>query len=248
MERKSILLVEDDANVRNIIKFALERNYRVLEASGYLEAIDHLSKPVDLALIDYVLPGRDGFELLKAIREIKPTLPAIIMTAYSNETVAIEALRAGATDYIKKPLSLRYLMIRVSEILGEEIDVRHTEEDNGPPEGVENKDEFIMDGIAAYIEEKYMEVLTLDKLAVMAGMNKFRLCRAFKERFGQTFKSYLNSVRIKNAKELLKSPDLSISEIAYIAGYGSIVHFERIFKKRCGMSPKEYRRRHNRGD
>ncbi|GAB4410792.1 MAG: hypothetical protein OHK0032_06590 [Thermodesulfovibrionales bacterium] len=243
MERKSILLVEDDADVRDIIRFVLERNYNVLEASRYSEAIGYLSKPLDLALIDYILPDHDGFELLKAIRKVKPTLPAIIMTAYSNETVAIKAVRAGATDYIKKPLSLISLMRKVSEILGEKIDTGHRED-----ETVESRDEFIMDGIATYIEEKYMEGLTLDKLAAMAGMNKFRLCRAFKGRFGQTFKSYLNSVRIKNAAELLKSPDLSISEIAYIAGYGSIVHFERIFKERYGISPVEYRRKRSKGD
>lgn len=88
--------------VRDMIKDAFEREYNVLEASGYSDAIKLFRYPFDLALIDYVLPDSDGFEVLKAIREAKPALPAIIMTSYSNENIAIKAIRTEVTDYIKK--------------------------------------------------------------------------------------------------------------------------------------------------
>ena len=236
MNKKTILLVEDDTVVREVIKDALKREYNVLEASGYSEAIKLFSYPIDLALIDYILPDGDGFEVLKAIREVKPELPAIIMTAYSNENVVLMAIRTEVADYIKKPLKLAYLRKRLSEILGDM-------EANKNLEGLESREEFVLDGVAAYLEEKYMKELTLDKVAGMACMSRFRFCRRFKERFGQSFVSYLNSIRVKNAAELLKKPNLTITEIAQFVGYKSITHFERMFRTIHGISPGEYRKK-----
>jgi two-component system response regulator YesN len=235
MNKKTILLVEDDTVVREVIKDALKREYNVLEASGYSEAIKLFGYPIDLALIDYVLQDSDGFEVLKAIREVRPELPAIIMTAYSNENVVLRAIRTEVADYIKKPLKLAYLRKRLSEILGDM-------EANKNLEGLESREEFVLDGVAAYLEEKYMKELTLDKVAGMACMSRFRFCRTFKERFGQSFVSYLNSIRVKNAAELLKKPNLTITEIAQFVGYKSITHFERMFRTLYGVSPGEYRK------
>jgi len=235
MEKKSILLVDDDEVVRTMIKGFLEREYNVLEASSYSEAIKLLRYPLDLALVDYILPDSDGFELLKAIRDEKLALPAIIMTGYSNEAVVIKALRSAVADYIKKPIKLSYLRMRLSEILGGEWTNEHTE-------NVGTKEEFILDGTAAYIEEKYMKDLSLNRISRMACMNRFKFCRAFKQRFGKTFTSYLNHIRIKKASELLKNPNLSVTEIAFFVGYGSFSQFMRVFKTIYGVSPKEYRR------
>jgi two-component system response regulator YesN len=235
MEKKSILFVDDDEVVRTMIKGFLEREYNVLEASSYSEAVKLLRYPIDLALIDYILPDSDGFDLLKAIREEKVTLPAIIITGYSNETVVIKALRSAVADYIKKPIKLSYLRRRLSEILGGEWTIGHTD-------SVGTREEFILDGIAAYIEEKYMKDLTLDKIARVACMNRFKFCRVFKQRFGKTFLSYLNSIRVKKASELLKNSNLSVTEIAFSVGYGSFSQFKRVFKKVYFLSPKDYRR------
>jgi YesN/AraC family two-component response regulator len=235
MKKKTILLVDDDEVVRTMIKGFIEREYNVLEASSYSDAVKLLGYPIDIALIDYILPDSDGFDLLKAIREEKVALPAIMMTGYSNEAVVIKALRSAVADYFKKPIKLSYLRRRLSEILGGEWTDEHTD-------NVGTKEEFILDGIAAYIEEKYMKDLTLDKIARMACMNRFKFCRAFKERVGKTFTSYLNSIRLKKASELLKTTNLAITEIAFFVGYGSFSQFERIFKKVYGLSPKNYRR------
>lgn len=240
MKKKTILLVDDDAVIRDLIKGALERHYKVFAVSTYSESVKHLKNHVDLALLDYKLPDGDGLELLKTIRKKRPLLPAIMMTGYSDEAVAIKAIRSGVTDYVKKPFNLRYLMQKVSETLGEGGLIGYKEEKK-IFEDAENRDEFIMDGIAAYIEEKYTEELTREKIAEMANMNRNKFCIAFKKRFGHTFTSYLNRIRTKKAAELLKNPDLNITEIAYFVGYGSIVHFERVFKEKYGVSPRKYR-------
>lgn len=237
MPSKSILVVEDDEIVRALIKDFLAREYNVIEASCYLQAVKKLTNHIDIALIDYALPDRDGFELLKAIRQIKAGLPVIMMTAYGTEMIAVKALRRGATDYIKKPMKLAYLMKRISELLAEPGDRKFFE-----LKPAEDRKEFMMESIAWHIEENYMEDFSLDKLSGRLGINKFDFCRSFKERFGQGFISYLNNTRIKNAAELLGNHNLSITEIAYAVGYKSFTHFERVFKRIYGMPPREYRR------
>lgn len=235
VRKNTILLVDDDPVVRDIIKVALEGRYEVLTASNYSEAITYLGDRIDLALIDYVLPDGDGLDLLKAIRAVRPELSVIIMTGYSTEAVIIKALRAGATDYIKKPVSIKYLSEKISGIF-------ECKGVNGQPENVGSREEFIIDGIADYIAERYRDDLTLDQLAEKACMNKYKFCKVFKRRIGQSLTSYLNYVRVNNSAELIQNPDLSITEIAFYIGYKSIVHFERMFKSQYGMSPREFRK------
>lgn len=119
MKKKTILLVDDDFAVRNTLKDYLEKKYTVLEASGCKEVIRQLAKPIDLAIIDFILPDADGFKVLKILRAINGSLPVIIITGYGSENLAIEAIRHKASDYIKKPVELAYLKKRVSEALNQ---------------------------------------------------------------------------------------------------------------------------------
>jgi YesN/AraC family two-component response regulator len=235
MFKKSLLLVDDDAVIRDVIKSALNNDYHVFEASTYLDAMKFPFQSVDLAIVDYILPDRDGFEVLQSLRNRNPALPVIIMTGYGNEDVIIQALRKNVTDYIKKPVNLRYLRERVSNILGDE---KGRKDDALPSYKGKH-----LDIIAKHIQENYMGELTLDKLARLACMNRFSFCRAFKERFSQSFISYVNSIRLKNAGELLKDSRTSITEIAFSVGYRNSGHFNRVFKAVYKMSPREYRRK-----
>lgn len=234
MTSRSILLVDDDANLREVTRLILERdNYDVLEAPNYAEAVEQGAKNVDLALVDYVLPDRDGLEVAEALRKVKPGLPVILMTAYGSEDVAVRALRAGVTDYIGKPFSARYLRERVATILKGE-DERKSGDVKNPGE--------VLDNISDYLREHYMEDITLPSLARMAGMSRFRFCRLFKERFGQSFVSYVNRIRIGITRELLGKSHLTISEIAYFVGFKTVGHFDRVFKDIEGVCPTEYRK------
>jgi YesN/AraC family two-component response regulator len=185
------------------------------------------------------LPDSDGFKALKALRNGIPKLPAIIMTANGSESIILKATRAEAADYICKPIRLYSLKQQVSEILKAETDTRQYDR-----RGKENKREIsLLDGTLSYIEEHYTKHLTLDMLAHKVNMNKFKFCKTFKAQTGQTFISYLNNVRIRNAMGLLEKADLNITEIAYGVGYKSIVHFDRVFKEAHGVSPREYRKK-----
>jgi YesN/AraC family two-component response regulator len=236
MMKKTLLLVDDDVLIRDILKSALEMDYRVLEADCYEAAVRLVAQPIDFAIIDYLLPDRDGFEVLRALRETYPALPAIMMTGHSNENVVIKAIRSTVADYIKKPLNLAYLRLRVSQILRET-------QGNGPLAHMQNSEESILEGVAGYIKENYMKDVTLDQLSRMACMNRFKFCRAFKKKFGKSFVSYTNKIRIDRADDLLRNTDLNIIDIAYLVGFQSVVHFGRIFKRIHGIAPREYRAR-----
>jgi two-component system, response regulator YesN len=236
MNTKTLLIVDDDAQIRSLLRSSLEKHYIVLEASGYFEAIRLLKYPFDLAIIDYLLPDRDGFEVLKILREVCPTLPVIIMTGHTDENLVIKAIRQDVADYIKKPLNLKYLRKRLSEMFAEVHDPQESER-------VETREYYVLDGIASYIEANYMQDLNLEIIAKMACMSRFRFCRAFKERFGKSFISYLNAVRIRKASELLRNPNYNIQEISYDVGYRNPGHFNRVFKTAHKISPREYRKK-----
>jgi|GEM_PF-2425701 two-component SAPR family response regulator len=142
--KKTILLVADDDVVMELLRSWLGRDYILLEASRCLEVKEALSNLIDLAIVDYCLPDGDGFEILKVIKELKLKIPIIFMTAYSSEALAIKALRAGVTDYLKKPLNFAYLSGKLSEILEEMKNEKDIERS-------ESRKVFIVDSLAAFL-------------------------------------------------------------------------------------------------
>jgi YesN/AraC family two-component response regulator len=237
---KTLFLVEDDVSMMTFIRESFQEEYTILEARTYSAAIGQIREHMDLAIIDYVLPDGNGLSLVPTMLSRKPSLPVILMTAYSHEAVILKALRAGVRDYIRKPFAVADLRMRVSDILGENTLNEHNEQTE--IRKVKSRREFIMDSMSHYIEEHYMKDLTLHSLASMAGMDKFSFSRAFKDRNGESFVACLNRVRIKRAAELMKNNDLNITDIALYVGYGSVEHFSRIFRATFGAGPREYRK------
>lgn len=236
MEKKTLLLVEDDDTLRDLLRGALEDAYKVVEASNPSEAREKAGGPVDLAIVDYRLPDGNGFDVVRSIRATKSELPIILITAFGSEHLATEALRTSVTDYIKKPLSIAYLREKLSEILGRAGIERLQEE------GVQTGEASAMERISGYIEDNYRKDLTSDELAERTSLDVREFNRAFNDRFGMGVKAYLNTVRLGKAAELLKSnPELAVADIAFFVGFESVAYFGRLFKTTYGMSPSKYR-------
>ena len=119
MDRPRILVVEDDAAIREGVVDALQfHGYATLEAGdGRRGGEMALSCAYDLLLLDLVLPGRDGLDVLQELRELRPTQPVIILTARSEEKDRVRGLRLGADDYVVKPFSIEELLARVEAVL-----------------------------------------------------------------------------------------------------------------------------------
>lgn len=119
MEKQSILTVEDDAAIRRGIVDALRYSgYQVFEAARGDTGRDMaVGRAYDLLLLDVVLPGCDGLDILRAVREARPTQPVILLTARGEENDRVEGLRLGADDYVVKPFSVKELLARVDAVL-----------------------------------------------------------------------------------------------------------------------------------
>lgn len=94
--------------------------------------------------------------------------------------------------------------------------------------------------IHQYISEHYTEKILLDNICFLFGTNKTSLCRDFKAEYGTTVLSYINGLKIKEAKSRLRNNKLSVTEISEALGFNSIHYFCRLFKKSTGLTPKEY--------
>jgi DNA-binding response OmpR family regulator len=119
MDTRRILVVEDDSAIRRGIADALTfAGYEVLQAGNGPDGLAQgLRATFDLLLLDLILPGASGFEILKRVRSARATLPVIILTARGEEDDRVEGLRLGADDYIVKPFSVRELLARVQAVL-----------------------------------------------------------------------------------------------------------------------------------
>ena len=113
-----ILVVEDEENIRKVIKKILEINeFEVLEARDGAEAMDiFYTEKVDLIILDWMLPKVNGIEVLKMVRQ-ESSVPVLMLTAKSQEDDEVEGLEVGANDYLKKPFSLKILITRVKKLL-----------------------------------------------------------------------------------------------------------------------------------
>jgi len=115
---KNILIVDDEPDIREILRYNLEKaGFNITEASSGDDALNKLSKDLDLAILDIMMPGNDGYEVCKKIREQGNTLPIIFLTAMDREFDEVRGLEVGGDDYIKKPFSPKMLIARINAIL-----------------------------------------------------------------------------------------------------------------------------------
>jgi two-component system, response regulator YesN len=254
--KKRILIVEDDADIIKSQRELLSDRFTVIIKSSGAQAIRYLKEnpDIDLALLDIKLPDMSGIEVLKEIKKLKPCVPAIIITAFGNENVAVKAFRCGARDYVKKPFSNDELVRRIDFCLSLNIIEQAKHRTVLTNEADELAADFVCSTTAGrknhhllqalkYIHNNFSTDISLDQVAGTAGISKYHFCRCFKEMTGLTYQSYLNRVRIEQAKKFLHDDALSITDTGYAVGYSDLTHFERIFKKLTGTTPSQYRRR-----
>lgn len=252
----TILVVDDDAGVREALAAALSARYTVETVATASAALDTLcTYPVDLILLDHRLPDLAGVDVLKLIKRFFPSTLVILITGYGSEDVAIRALRGGARDYIQKPIDCAELQARVAALLN--LRRNGTERRQNPyvqeqsaayplalPENDPQRSDLgraILKAIR-HIDAHLDGALSLAAVARAAGMSKYYFCRRFKACTGLHFREYLVRRRIARAKELLKTTGRSITDIFPDVGFKDMTHFGRVFKKLEGQLPSEFRR------
>lgn len=117
--RQKILIIEDEKNMVEGLKFNLEaRDYRVMAAyDGETGLTRAAEEPPDLIILDLMLPGINGYEVCKRLKESQPETPIVMLTAKSQEADIVTGLDLGADDYITKPFSVLELLARINALL-----------------------------------------------------------------------------------------------------------------------------------
>ncbi len=247
-----VLVVDDDPLVRSFVRAALEGTAAVVEASdgeyGLRVLEQRRGHGVDLALIDQVLPKLSGLEVLRLVRWRWPWVPVVIITGFGSEELAISALRAGARDYVRKPIQLDRLQHTVAALtagssLGSHPIVHVLVEER--VDTAVDTGHAVHRGIRralTFADEHFAERITLTEAAREASLSKFHFCRLFHQETGVSFTEHLQTLRVRRAKALLADRSLTVTEVAYGAGFNDVSHFDRVFKRIAGVSPTEYRK------
>jgi YesN/AraC family two-component response regulator len=256
-----ILVVDDDSGVREAIETALSPRYEVHTAPTAAAALDALGgNQFDLILLDYRLPDLTGTSILHTIKRFCPSTMVIMMTGFGTEDVAVEALRGGARDYIRKPVDFRDLQSRVDGLLAfrraeiaNQLKPYESLADPGVPWPLPESDAKVSEHGRAilkalrYMDEHLDSVLSLADVARAAGMSKYHFCRRFKASTGLHFREYLARRRISKAKQLLQDTSRTVTDVFREVGFKDMTHFGRVFKRLEGRLPSEFRRRGEEG-
>lgn len=233
----TILLVDDDREFREELRDSLF-DYRIVEAKDGDAALKILGKPneIDLVILDVMMPGEQGTEVLRKIKKASPKLGIIIVTGYSSKDIAIEALKGHADDYIEKPVDIDKLKRVIEEVL------RHKKDEGSAISGgIKGK----LEKVKKFIQRNYDKKLSLSDAAALVYLSPKYLSRIFRESTGKRFSQYKCELKVKKSQELLKNGNFSISQISEKLGYENTESFIRIFKKIAGHTPAQYRKRKN---
>lgn len=248
----TVLIVEDDDEVRGFLEKELSANFRILTAANGKVALTILQdEDVSLVLSDVMMPEINGFELCRSIKTDLSTshIPVILLTALSDERQRMYGISGGADGYIQKPFQVNYVKVRIVRILEERRRLReqllHKLQDNNllmaEPEKVENMDDLFLRKFVARIEEVYSDSeFNIEKLSDTLGLSRGHLHRKIKELTGTTPVDFLRNYRLGKAAQLLKQKQYSVSEIAYQTGFSSPAYFSKCFKAVYNMTPSEY--------
>ena len=235
------LLVADDENLelkvleKTIKKFFLNE-LDIFMASNGKQAADIVENTdINIALLDIEMPGMNGIELAKLIREKNHNCIIIFITAYDRFEYAIEAMHIKAFDYLLKPWNEEKLTGLISEAISS---IKEISSDDGKNENLQDSQKSI---IKKYIKENYKRDISAGDVAGILGYSDVYFSKIFKQLFDDTFINYLTNLRIEKAKVLLKDVSFNIKEVGASVGYTDSNYFTKVFKRAVGMSPSEYR-------
>jgi transcriptional regulatory protein len=235
------LLIADDENLElKVLEKTVKKHFvdelEIFASSNGRKAsqICDEVKP-DIALLDIEMPGMNGIELAKYIKEKYAECIIIFITAYDRFDYAIEAMHIKAFDYLLKPWKEE----RLCELINTAIEnVRGMQKTDGI---VHSQKDVIKD----YIDRNYKKDISAKDVAGILGYSDVYFSKVFKQLFDDNFINYLTKIRIDRAKVLLKDISFNIKEVGKSVGYADSNYFTKVFKRSIGMSPSEYRNRHN---
>ncbi|GAA4714975.1 response regulator transcription factor [Brevibacillus fulvus] len=238
----SILLVDDERWVRTALRWSihnLDLPFQVKhESENGLEALDWLKQnEVDLILTDIRMPVMDGLAFTEQLRQLQFPQDVIVISVHDEFPFVQHALRIGVSDYLLKPVEESDLQNCLNKWLQKQE--KDDERSSAPQEAMPPS---TIELVLQYIRETPLCEVTLTEAAKRVHMNPSYLSQFFKQQLNKNFVEYVTELRIEEAKKLLASTSLRISEIADRLGYSDLAYFSNNFKRITGNTPSEYRK------
>ncbi len=235
---EKILVVDDAESVRETFISAFDE-YSIITAKNAEEALSVIKKTGDIGLIvlDVMMPGKCGLDLLKDIKKINKHCKVIVMTGYSTKDVAIEALRSDADEYIEKPFDIGRVKAIFEKLL-------NSNGASGKPRAGKTGEKI--EFAKLFIKKHYNKPFSLEEIAEKVCLNYKYFSRVFKEKTGKSFNEYKLNLRMSSAKQFLEGCGWTVSQIAYKIGYQNPDSFMKMFKKFTGFTPSGYRNHNKR--
>lgn len=244
----TLLVVEDNEEMRTFVRRQLVSYYRVLTASNGSEALEVLEREsVHLIISDVMMPMMDGMELCHRVKSDLNTshIPVILLTAKVGIQAKIEGLQQGADAYIEKPFSIEHLRAAVQNLLKSREMLRLTYRNSPLAQTssvvVSKADEDFLNRLREVIVTNLKDSdFSVDQLASELAMSRSSLNRKIKALLDVSPNDYVRIERLKYAAELLQEGRYKINEVCYMAGFNTPSYFARCFQKQFGVLPNEY--------
>lgn len=249
LNRRTILLIEDDNDVREFLLSELESCFDLKVASDGKAGIAMAKElDVDLIVSDVMMPGMNGFELTKRLKNSFETshIPIILLTALSSDENVLEGTESGADAYITKPFSPQLLMARILQLLNQREILR--QKFGKEPQEIRSamlsneQDSLFVKRLDSIVYSRLGEQdLSVDKVAGLLHLGRTIFYKKVRGTTGYTPNEYIRVIRLRKAAELLKEGEKNVSEVAYAVGFDNPYYFSKCFKEQFGMPPSQYR-------
>ncbi len=248
----TVLVVEDDQEIRAYLRTHLARDYRVLEATNGTQGLEMVRSALpDLVLSDVTMPDMDGFDLCRAIKQDPETdfIPVVLLTARAAPEDRVAGLRQEADDYLTKPFRADELLARTANLIASRRRLR--ERFSGDPltlharaVDVESADQRFLEQVGNAIEANMDdETYTVERLAHDVAHSRSQLYRKLQDLLDESPSDLIRRMRLERAAQLLEQGAGSVSSIAYSVGFKSVSHFSNSFQDAFLVRPSAYRSR-----
>lgn len=241
----TILVVEDNQDLRNYIKESLGHKYQVLEAENGLIGLEKAYALIpDLIISDWMMPEMDGITICTRLKADERTshIPIIMLTALATDQARIQGLETGADDYLTKPFDNRELLVRIHNLIESRRQLRERfsrELHLGPRKiPVTSMDEKFLEKVMEAVETHLGDPdFSMEKFGQQVSLSRMQLHRKLKALTGESPGDFLRSMRLKRAKSLLEAQSGNVSEVAYSVGFNNLSYFSKCYREAFGISP-----------
>lgn len=252
--KQTVMIVDDEGQIRTLISDILSPEYKVVQASDGNDAIEKIKYGIpDLIITDQNMPGMNGVDLLRHLKKVEITrfIPVIFLAFKTDITDEIKTYEMGCEVFIPKPFHPKHLIAVVHQILQNRTMLKDyynsaiSSTDIYEGEIVDSDDKKFLLQLSETIEQNITdENLSPVWLSEKMLMSRMQFYRKLKELTHQTPSEFIRNVKLNKAVHLLKTTNLTILEVMYNSGFNNKSYFYREFTAKYNMSPKEFRKEH----